>query len=230
MTMNLFNPSTTPGVANIILLVIAVVLFLITLCLALIILKHHYKCTNNQPRSIEYPKNNDTTQVSDQPNQHSDTTPISDQPNQHPDTPPRCDQPNQHPDTTPRPDPPNQHPDTTPRSDQPNQLPESVLQIYVGGQPFGIPKNDVPLTDLLAKFNLIISSTADHITLNDQTKLTIKELQKLITDWEIKALKDAIVPDCIVTDSIVPDSTSQCELKWFASVLPALNELMKSNE
>ena len=84
---NPFNPSTTPGVANIILLVIAFVFFLITLCLALKILKHHYKSTNNQPRSIklnEYPKKNGTTQVSDQPNQHPDTTQVSHQPNQHP--------------------------------------------------------------------------------------------------------------------------------------------------
>ena len=185
MTMNLFNPSTTPGVANIILLVIAFVFFLITLCLALKILKHHYKSTNNQPGSIKLNEY--------QPNQDPDTTPRSDQPHQH-----------------------------TEVFSQPNQLPENkdLLQIHVGNQPFGIPKNDVRLTDLLAKFNLIIFHTTEHITLDDKMKLAIKELRQHINDWEIKALKD----------DIVPDSTQQSELKWFASVLPALNELMKSNE
>ena len=69
---NLFKPDTTPGVTNIVLLIIAVIFFLITLYLALIILEHHCKCTKNQPGSIEldeYPKNNDTTQVFDQPHQ-----------------------------------------------------------------------------------------------------------------------------------------------------------------
>ena len=82
---------------------------------------------------------------------------------------------------------------------------DDLLEIQVGNQTFGIPKNDVSLADLFAKFNNIISSTAEHIILNDKSKLAIKELRMLINRWEMKALKDAIVPDSIEPDSIVPD-------------------------
>ena len=102
---------------------------------------------------------------------------------------------------------------------------KNVLEIQVGNQTFRISKNDVPLTDLLAKFNHIISSTADHIRLDHETKLVIKELQKIITNWEIEALKDSTVRDHIKQDS--RPGRPQPEFKWFASVLPALNELMK---
>ena len=61
---NLFKKDTSSGMTNIILLVIAVVFFLIALCLAVIIQKHHYKCTVNDilqihvgSQTFEIPKN-----------------------------------------------------------------------------------------------------------------------------------------------------------------------------
>ena len=77
---------------------------------------------------------------------------------------------------------------------------DDLLQIHVGNQTFGIHKNDVPLTDLFAKFNLIISSTAEHMTLNHDAKLAIMQLQQIINDWEIIELKDAIEPCSVVPD------------------------------
>ena len=125
---NLFKPSTTSGVANIVLLFIAVVSILIILFLALI--TFILKCKNND-----------------------------------------------------------------------------ILRIHVGNKTFKIPKNDVPLTDLLFKFNLIISCTAEHITLDDNAKRTIQELRLLINKWEIKEMQpkhDIDSPSQSLFDLLLP--------------------------
>ena len=209
---NPFKPGTTPGMTNIILLVITVVL--IILFLVFLILKHHYKCINKQPRSIES-DNGKTNQTSQHP--ESNETPRPDHNNQHSeidDTTSRSDQTSQHPEIN----------NTTPRSKPHNQHSENdILQIHVGSQTFEIPKNDVSLTDLLKKFNAIILLADLHIDKsNTEVKDVIVQLRLTITEWEKNAKLVKTDEQNVTKDNIQLDSRST----WFDEMLPALMNLI----